>query len=135
MSKTEANLPHKKVGVAVIRNQKGEILIARRLATGLMGGLWEFPGGKIEPNETVQQCIKREILEEIGIEIQVEEELITINHQYPQFYVTLIVHYCSYLKGEPQPLECQEVRWVTLAEIANFSFPSANSQIIQALHE
>lgn len=135
MNKTETNLPHKKVGVAVIRNQQGEILIDRRLATGLMGGLWEFPGGKIEPDETVQQCIKREILEELGIEIEVEEELITINHQYSQFYVTLIVHHCRHLGGDPQTIECQEIRWVSLAELDKFTFPEANSQIINALHE
>lgn len=128
-----ANLPHKKVGVAVIRNDVGEILIDRRLAEGLMGGLWEFPGGKIEPNETVKECIKREILEELGIEIEVGEELITINHEYTQFYVTLIVHHCRYLGGEPQTIECQEVRWVTLREIEDFTFPAANSQIITAL--
>ncbi len=127
------SLPHKRIGVAVIRNTKGEILIDKRLPKGLMAGLWEFPGGKIEEKETVEECIKREILEELGIEIEVKEHLITIFHDYSEFSVSLIVHYCSYISGKPQPLECEEIRWVTLAEIDNFTFPAANTKIIEAL--
>lgn len=132
MSET-APLPHKKIGVAVILNDRGQILIDRRPEKGLLGGLWEFPGGKIEPNETVQECIKREIDEELGIEIAVGEHLITIDHVYSHFRVTLTVHYCRHIDGEPQPIECDEIRWVTLAEIDQFPFPKANSQIIEAL--
>jgi A/G-specific adenine glycosylase len=135
MSQPPTPLPHKQIGVAVIRNAQGQILIDRRPAKGLLGGLWEFPGGKIEPNETVEACIQREILEELAIEIEVGEHLITIDHAYTHFRVTLIVHYCRHLKGEPQPIECDEVRWVTLEDIDQFPFPKANSQIIAALRE
>jgi A/G-specific adenine glycosylase len=135
MRESSPPLPHKKIGVAVIRNDQELILIDRRPAKGLLGGLWEFPGGKIEPNETVQECIKREILEEIGIDIEVEDHLITIDHAYTHFRVTLIVHYCRYLKGEPKPIECDEIRWVTLEEIDQFPFPKANIQIIEALRQ
>ncbi len=128
-------LPHKKIGVAVIVNDRGEILIDRRRNSGLMGGLWEFPGGKIEVGETVRACIKREIREELALNVAVGRHLITINHTYSQFNITLIVHYCSYLGGEPQPLECEEIRWVTLTQIDNFTFPEANSQIIAALRQ
>ena len=127
------SLPHKRIGVAVIRNEQGQILIDRRPAKGLLGGLWEFPGGKIEAGETVEDCIHREILEELGIEIAVDEHLITINHAYTHFRVTLTVHNCRYLTGEPQPLACDEIRWVSLDEIDQFPFPKANSQIIDAL--
>lgn len=133
MREPSSPLPHKKIGVAAIANDRGEILIDRRPANGLLGGLWEFPGGKIEPEETVEACIKREILEEIGIEIEVGEHLITIEHAYTHFRVTLIVHHCRYMGGEPQPIECEEIRWVTLAEIDRFPFPKANTQIIAAL--
>lgn len=126
-------LPHKKIGVGVIRNKEGLILIDRRLSQGLMGGLWEFPGGKIELNETVQACIKREILEELAIEVEVGNHLITIDHTYSHFRVTLIVHLCRYQGGNPQPISSQEIRWVTLAEIDKFAFPQANTQIIAAL--
>jgi len=128
-------LPHKNIGVAVIQDLQGKILIDRRLNRGLMAGLWEFPGGKVEQGETVEECIKREIQEELGIEIEVGKHLITIEHTYSKFHVTLTVHYCSHLRGVPQPLECDEIRWVSLAEIDQFSFPDANAQIITALRK
>lgn len=126
-------LPHKRIGVAVIRDERGLILIDRRPAKGLLGGLWEFPGGKIEDGETVEQCIRREILEEIGIEIEVNDHLITIDHAYTHFRVNLQVYNCRYLSGEPRAIECEEIRWVTLAEIESYPFPKANLQIIEAL--
>lgn len=98
-----------------------------------MGGLWEFPGGKIEPDETVEECIKREIREELGIEIEIDSHLITINHTYSHFSVILNVYCCRHLTGIPQPIECDEVRWVTLDELDHFTFPEANFQIIDAL--
>ncbi|MEB3248503.1 MAG: A/G-specific adenine glycosylase [Merismopediaceae bacterium] len=131
--KMSAPLPHKQIGVAVIRNDQGQILIDRRPASGLLGGLWEFPGGKIEANETVEECIQREILEEIGIQITVGERLMTVNHAYTHFRVTLYVHLCEYVSGTPQAIECEEVRWVSLAEIDQFPFPKANTQIIDEL--
>ncbi|PSO51500.1 MAG: 8-oxo-dGTP diphosphatase MutT [Cyanobacteria bacterium QH_8_48_120] len=133
MREQSSPLPHKQIGVAVIWNERGQILIDRRRPEGLMGGMWEFPGGKIEANETVQDCIKREIREELAIEIEVEEHLITIDHAYTHFRVTLNVHHCRYLSGEPQPLVCDEIRWVTLEEINQFPFPEANTEIIRAL--
>ena len=134
-SEKPSPLPHKLIGVAVIRNEDKEILIDKRRAEGLLGGLWEFPGGKIEADETVVECIKREILEELAIEVEVGKHLITITHAYSHFHVTLIVHQCRYLGGEPQPIESDEIRWVTLAEIDQFPFPKANSQIIAALRQ
>ncbi len=133
MREASRPLPHKIIGVAVIRNQQNQILIDRRLQEGLLGGLWEFPGGKVEPGETLEACVKREIQEEIGIEIEVGDRLITIDHAYTHFKVTLNVFNCCYLSGEPQPIECDEVRWVTLDEIDQYPFPKANIQIIEAL--
>jgi A/G-specific adenine glycosylase len=133
MRETSTPLPHKNIGVAVIWNEQGQILIDRRRPEGLLGGLWEFPGGKVELGETVEECIKREIREELGIEIEVGLHLITIDHAYTHFRVTLSVHHCRYLSGVPQPIECDEIRWVTLDEIDQFPFPKANTQIIAAL--
>jgi A/G-specific adenine glycosylase len=135
MREISSPLPHKNIGVAVIWNEQGQILIDRRRPEGLLGGLWEFPGGKIERGETVEECIKREILEELAIEIEVGDRLISIDHAYSHFRVTLTVHHCRYLTGIPQPLECDEIRWVTLDEIDQFPFPKANSQIIAALRQ
>jgi A/G-specific adenine glycosylase len=133
MRDASAPLPHKVIGVAVIWRDHQEILIDKRKESGLLGGLWEFPGGKVEPGETIEACIAREIQEELGIEIAVGDHLITVDHAYSHFRVSLIVHHCRYLSGEPQPIECDEVRWVTLAELDQFPFPKANVQIIDAL--
>jgi 8-oxo-dGTP diphosphatase len=133
MNQTKSFPPHKIIGVGVIWNDQGQILIDRRRSDGVMGGLWEFPGGKIEPNETVEECIKREIYEELGIEIEVGEHLITIHHIYTHLEVTLKVYHCRLIAGTPQPLECDEVRWVSVNELEQFTFPEANAQIIAAL--
>ncbi|NJL09399.1 MAG: 8-oxo-dGTP diphosphatase MutT [Calothrix sp. SM1_7_51] len=135
MTETTTHPPHKIIGVAVIWNHQKQILIDRRRIEGTMGGLWEFPGGKIEPGETVQDCIKREISEELGIEIEVGEHLITIDHTYAHLRVTLCVHHCRHLSGTPQPLECAQICWVNLDDLDNFNFPEANNQIIQALRQ
>lgn len=125
----------KTIGVGVIWNQQGQILIDRRRPTGVLGGFWEFPGGKIETGETVAECIKREIWEELGIAIEVGKHLITIAHTYAHLNVTLIVHHCQYIDGVPQPIECDEIRWVNLEELDEFNFPEANFQIIAALRQ
>ncbi|AFY52883.1 mutator mutT protein [Rivularia sp. PCC 7116] len=135
MNQNISSLAHKIIGVAVIWNDKEQILIDRRRQEGAMGGLWEFPGGKIEPGETVEQCIKREIDEELAIDIEVGEHLITIDYTYTDLRVTLNVHECSHIKGIPQALECDEIRWVSLEELEKFDFPAANFQIITALQQ
>ncbi|MEY2984468.1 MAG: hypothetical protein RLZZ568_1085 [Cyanobacteriota bacterium] len=131
--KMSAPLPHKQIGVAVIINDQGQFLIDRRPSAGLLGGLWEFPGGKIEAGETAAACIVREVQEEIGIAIQVTRPLITLDHAYTHFKVTLHVYICQYIAGDPQAIACEEVRWVTLTEMAQYPFPKANSKIIAAL--
>lgn len=135
VTETKAPIPRKQIGVAVIWNDQGQILIDRRPQQGLLGGLWEFPGGKVELGETIEACIRREILEEIGIDIEVGEHLITIDHTYTHFQVTLNVHHCRYLSGEPQPIECDEVRWVDPTELDQYPFPKANLTIIEALQQ
>ena len=135
MTESKKPVPHKKIGVAAIADAQGNILIDRRKQEGLLGGLWEFPGGKIEPGESVEDCIKREIKEELGIEIEVGDRLITLDHAYTHFKVTLNVFNCTHLSGEPQPIECDEVKWVTLDEIDRYPFPKANGRIIEALKQ
>ncbi|ADI63070.1 8-oxo-dGTP diphosphatase MutT [Trichormus azollae] len=130
-----STIPHKIIGVAVIWNDQKQILIDRRLPKGTMAGLWEFPGGKIESRETIEECIGREILEELGIKIEVGIHLITINHTYSHLQVTLTVYHCRHLAGIPQAIECAEIRWVSLDELDDFSFPEANLAIITALRK
>lgn len=128
-------LPHKNIGVAAIENEKGEILIARRLPGGLMGGLWEFPGGKIEAGETIEECIVREISEELAVIVNLERHLITVEHTYDEFRLTLTVYVCHLNPPEskPKPLAASEIRWVSLAEMDNYQFPEANREIVAAL--
>lgn len=134
MSQALSSLPHKQIGVAVIRNQQGKILIDRRRKQGEMGGLWEFPGGKIESNETVEECIKREIKEELSLEIAVGKCLTVVNHSYSTFEITLFVHECQYLGGKPQLIACDEISWVNLEELNQYNFPEANQEIIATLN-
>ncbi|AFY67233.1 A/G-specific adenine glycosylase [Geitlerinema sp. PCC 7407] len=133
MREASSPLPHKQIGVAVIWNDQNQILIDRRPQSGLLGGLWEFPGGKIEAGETVEDCIVREIREELAIDVEVGDHLITIDHAYTHFRVTLQVYHCRHVAGEPTPIECDEIRWVTLDALDEFPFPKANTQIIEAL--
>jgi A/G-specific adenine glycosylase len=133
LSEPRSPLPTKSIGVAVIWNEQGLILIDRRPVDGLLGGLWEFPGGKVETGESIEDCIRREICEELAIEIEVGQHLITVHHAYTHFQVVLTVHHCRYISGTPQPIACDEIRWVTLAELDQFPFPKANLKIIEAL--
>ena len=128
-------LKHKQIGVAVINNKQGKILIDRRKETGEMGGLWEFPGGKIEVGETIEECIKREVKEELDIEIIVGDRLTTITHAYKTINVTLYVHDCQHLSGTPQPLECEEIHWVEPAQMNQYQFPQANTQIVKLIQQ
>jgi mutator protein MutT len=123
---------HKLVGVGIIWDGP-KILIDRRLPTGSLGGLWEFPGGKVEPGESIAACIAREVQEELVLTVEVGERLIAIEHDYPDFTVELVVHNCRYLGGEPQCIACDEIRWVTVDQLADYPLPAANEAIVTAL--
>ncbi|MBV9385759.1 MAG: 8-oxo-dGTP diphosphatase MutT [Chroococcidiopsidaceae cyanobacterium CP_BM_ER_R8_30] len=127
--------PHKIIGVAVIWNDQMQILIDRRRPGGYLGGFWEFPGGKIESGETIEDCIEREIREELGVAVEVGKHLIDVEYTYDHLQVTLVVHHCRYLSGVPLPIECDEVRWVKVEDLSQYPFPSANEQIIAALRQ
>ena len=126
-------LPFQVIGVGVVLNAAGEVLIDQRLEEGLLGGMWEFPGGKQEVGETIETCIARELKEELGIAVTVGEELIKVNHAYSHKKLRFVVHLCTWVSGEPQPLASQQVRWVRPDDLNNFAFPAANAKIIAAL--
>ena len=127
------SLPFQVIGVGVVLNAAGEVLIDQRLEEGLLGGMWEFPGGKQELGETIETCIVRELKEELGIAVTVGEELITVDPAYSHKKLRFVVHLCSWVSGEPQPLASQQVRWVRPEDLANYPFPAANTKIIAAL--
>ena len=126
-------LPFQVIGVGVVINAAGEVLIDQRLEEGLLGGMWEFPGGKQEQGETIETCIARELKEELGIAVTVGDELITVDHAYSHKKLRFVVHLCTWISGEPQPLASQQVRWVRPDDLGNYAFPAANARIIEAL--
>ncbi len=111
----------------------GKLLITQRHAQSHLGGLWEFPGGKREPGETFEQCLVREIQEELGVAIFVGELFEEIVHDYPEKSVHLKFFVCKLLSGEPHPLDCAAVRWVIATELAGFEFPAADAQLLARL--
>jgi A/G-specific adenine glycosylase len=128
-------VPFQVIGVGVVCDAAGRVLIDQRLEEGLLGGLWEFPGGKQEPDEPIVETIRRELREELAIEAEVGEELITVEHAYSHKRLRFVVHLCRWRSGDPQPLASQQVRWVEPADLPAYPFPAANARIIAALHE
>ena len=135
VSESSKPLPFQVIGVGVVRNAEGAVLIDQRLEEGLLGGMWEFPGGKQEQGETIQACIARELQEELAIEVTVGDELITVDHAYSHKKLRFVVHLCDWVSGDPQPLVSQQVRWVRPERLSDFPFPAANARIIKALVE
>jgi len=125
-------IPHYQVTAAVIRKGK-KILITRRPEKGLLGGLWEFPGGKQKPGESLEECLRREIEEELGIEISVGEQLIQVKHAYSHFKITLHPFFCRHLKGRIQKIGIMDYRWVTSSELSEYAFPRADQRVIAYL--
>jgi A/G-specific adenine glycosylase len=125
----KAPTPHYTVTAAVI-HRNGRVLIAQRPSQGLLGGLWEYPGGKQQPGEDLPACLQREIEEELDASICVGAELGVYRHAYTHFRVTLHAFHCA-LKGEkqPRPLQAQDLRWVTLAELSGYPMGKIDRQI------
>ncbi len=135
MKETSRVVPFQVIGVGVVFDTAGRVLIDQRLDEGLLGGLWEFPGGKQEADEPIGATILRELREELAIEVEVGEELISLEHAYSHKRLRFVVHLCRWLSGEPQPLASQQVRWVHPTELDAYPFPAANGRIIAALRE
>jgi A/G-specific adenine glycosylase len=127
--------PHHHIAAAVIRRSDGRVLIAQRLASGLLPNLWEFPGGKRERGESLATCCKREIREELDVEIEVGSRLAKIDHAYSHYSVTLHFFDCRYLRRKPKALGCQAFRWVRPKQLSVFPFPRANWPIVEKLSE
>ncbi len=126
-------IPHHQIGAAVIWREDGRILIQQRPRDGLLGGLWEFPGGKQEPGETLEETVIREIREELAIEIEVGEKLVVVNHAYSHFKITLHAYVCQHISGEPQLLSADDLAWVRPDELRQHAFPKANNRVIDEL--
>lgn len=123
------------VAVGVIADPAGAILIARRPDHAHQGGRWEFPGGKVEVDETVATALQRELREELGITVQAAEPWLQVRHAYPDKTVLLDVWRVTAWRGEPHGREGQPLRWASPAELTDFPFPAADEPIIARLCE
>jgi len=130
-----APVPHYDVAAGMVWNDNGEVLIAQRPLDGLLGGLWEFPGGKQEPDETLPECLRRELDEELGIDVEVGERFCVVKHGFTHFKITLHAYTCALAPGSPppQPVEALAVAWVTLDTIDTYSFGKADRKVIAEL--
>ncbi|MGY4530994.1 8-oxo-dGTP diphosphatase [Pseudomonas sp. TE3786] len=120
------------VAAAVIRGTDGRILLARRPDDKHQGGLWEFPGGKVEEGESVRAALGRELAEELGIQVTAARPLIQVRHDYPDKHVLLDVWEVSAFTGEPHGAEGQPLAWVSNRELNDYEFPAANRPIVAA---
>ena len=128
--------PHLNVSAAIIfDDERNKILITQRKPGGPHGGLWEFPGGKIEPGEGPEACIRREILEELGVEISHIAPYQIVSYNYGSFSITLHTFTCLIGEGTPQTLGCEDMRWIKIEELREFPFPDADKMIIAQLME
>ena len=121
------------VAVGIIYNQHQQILIAKRPDHTELGGLWEFPGGKVEKGETVRQALDRELQEEIGIEVVTASALMQVNYNYRDKQILLDVWQVTGFKGAARGNEGQTVRWIAIAECGDYQFPAANQAIIEKI--
>jgi A/G-specific adenine glycosylase len=124
--------PHYEIGAGIIW-KRGRILIQRRPPQGLLGGLWEFPGGKRERGETFEECVRREVREEVGIQVQVRGEVAVVAHGYSHFSITLHAFTCQYVRGHVHLLHATAFKWVRPLELKDYAFPAANRKIIDLL--
>lgn len=120
------------VAVGVIKKNNA-IFICKRANEQHQGGLWEFPGGKVEANESVFAALKRELTEEVGITIHSSSQLMVIEHDYGDKCVKLDIHVVSNFSGEAHGAEGQPSEWVNISELTHYDFPAANAEIIEKL--
>lgn len=129
---TESNKKTFCVGCAVVIKDK-KILIAQRPQGTHLAGYWEFPGGKCEENESLDDCLRRELLEELGIRVEPRREITSMVHEYPERILDLHFILCDWKSGEAQKFECADFRWIEPQELPGFVFPKADASVIDYL--
>jgi mutator protein MutT len=120
------------VVTAAVIERDGTYLVTRRQRGVHLEGFWEFPGGKRDPGESLDECLRRELVEELGADAEIGAELLAVTHAYPDRHVELHFIACT-LIGTPSPLLGQEMRWVPRAELRSLKFPPADEQLIRLL--
>lgn len=129
----KAPIPHHHVVVAILRDDHGRLLITRRPESAMLGGLWEFPGGKVRERETLEDALRREIREELDVRIAGLEPFHTLKHTYSHFRITLHAFTGVISDGNPKSLSSIEMKWVTSDELADYPFPKANRTLTRLL--
>jgi A/G-specific adenine glycosylase len=125
-------IPHYTVTAAVIRRGK-KVLLAQRPSEGLLGGMWEFPGGKVEPGESLEDCLRRELREELDVEVRVGEPFGVYHHAFTHFRITLHAFLCKLTGGAPRPVQAAAVAWVLLDDLADYPMGKVDRQIARKL--
>ena len=132
-------LPHYDVAVGIVHRDRpgrnGRVLVGKRKPGALLGGLWEFPGGKIHPGETAAAATAREVREEVDIEVDVGRRIALVRHAYTHFSVTIHAFECTYRSGRPRAIGCTQCRWVRLAELRKLAIPKASDKILTTLQK
>ena len=126
-------LPHKEMTAAVVGDRRGRLLIVQRPEKGLLGGLWKFPGGKRNTEETLEAALRRSVFEEVGIGVRIAERVTSVEHAYTHFRITLHGFRCSWRRGKPKALGCSHWKWVGMHGLSNFPFSKADRKVISAL--
>jgi A/G-specific adenine glycosylase len=121
--------PHYDIAVGIIRDGN-KILIGKRKQDQMLGGLWEFPGGKQKESESLEETVMREIKEETGLQVKLNHKITQIKHAYTHFKITLHAYDCTYISGKALPHTTDEIRWVSLSELKTYPFPKANSKVL-----
>lgn len=124
---------HTAVVAAGVLEREGKILVAKRKRGSHLEGHWELPGGKLEPDESPEECLRRELAEEIGVLVRPGEILEVVFHRYPEKSVLLLFYRCDLLEGEPRPIECDELRWVSLADLPALDWAPADVPFVRRL--
>jgi 8-oxo-dGTP diphosphatase len=119
---------------AAVVEQEGQFLVTRRQKGVHLAGYWEFPGGKCQPDETLEACLRRELLEELAVEGDVVRKLLTTAHDYDDRRIELHFFECT-IRGTPRPLQGQEVRWVPRDQLRELTFPPADNDLIDVLSQ
>jgi len=127
-----SNKPHFHVTAGLLQ-QDGMVLITKRPAGSHLAGYWEFPGGKQEAGETLEECLAREMKEELGVNVRVGKRLLAVNHEYENRIISLYLFQCAHLGGEFKPLACEEIRWVHPEDLTQYRFPPPDEKIIERL--
>lgn len=125
--------PHHHICIGIVVDERKQVLITKRPDDAMLGGLWEFPGGKQEEKESLEEATVRELKEELGIGVEIRGHFMSLDHQYSHFKITLHAFICNITSGNPQPKASTDMKWVPISNLRDFAFPKANRTLTEKL--